>query len=342
MEMFQRKELDIEDVRKNIEQDSLFVPSELKTVNLRADASTASVNYLEARQVYHHPLVNDPIPAKRKVLRLGRILNNFLELNKNSYIPEVLTLEIEWAPNKIGYTTTSAPSFPVAGQAAFDSAGNGISISNIQMYHCVETDGNLILQLEKQVQAGLKIPVPVTTIDRLQMTGITADTPWSKDIFLNPGTHGGNTQKIVTCVNNINEAASHLMYDRDNTNGSKVKTYRTKLNDNDIQQFSISCLSDMNESYQLHKEQLEHSPTLNQNMFEYFWFHCDDWADNVKNKDKLVLTGMKNNSQKYTFSCEVPGAGVTATGNQVVYSFIVGQKYMYLKENEVFTGLTSN
>jgi hypothetical protein len=182
------------------------------------------------------------------------------------------------------------------------------------------------------------LPVPVTTVDRLNIAG--SSSGWSKDIYLNPNTHGASIKKIVTAVFNNTETAGSA-YEHDNTDGRKVRSYRTMINDNPIQQFPISCRTENNEAYLLHKKMLEKSSILNQNMFEYFSFHCDDWSGNTTNKDKIMMTGMENTSQKYTFSCDTPGT-VTQTGNHNVYSIIVGVKFMRLKEGESFMGLTAN
>jgi hypothetical protein len=336
-QVLQRKELPYDDVMKSSDIESLFVPNEPKNVNLRSDSSSASLNYLEPRNVYHHPLVNDPIPARKKVLRLGRILGTFFEMNKNMIFPEVMTLEIEWSPAKIGYTTTSHPSIsPPTGMANF--AGAGCSISNIQFYHCVETDPELVKASTDQLKAGYMLPIPVTTVDRL---AVSANTQWSKDVYLNPNTHGASILKIITAVFDNLEAGSYLAYDHNNLNGRRVTSYRTLLNDNPIQQYPISCLTSAGENYNLHKKQLEKSSTMNQNMFEFFNFHCDDWSDNQSNKDKIIVSGIQNNSQKYTFACDTAGT-IGQAQIQNVYSIIVGQKFMRLKESEAFAGLTAN
>ena len=339
IEVIQRKELPNEEVQQSGDFESIYNPNEPLTINRRADSTTASLNYVEPRQVYHHPVMNDPIPAKRKVLRLGRLLNTFFALNKNIIFPEVLTLEIEWSPQKIGYTTSTHPSVaPIPLDPANFAVGAGISISNIQLYHCVETDPGLILQASEQLKKGMQIPVPVYTADRLQ---IPAGNQWTKDVTLNPNTHGASIQKIITCIFDNAEFGSNLAYARNNVDGERVTQYITMMNDNPIQQSAINCRTDKGEGYFAHKKQLEKSCTFNQNMFEYFNFHCDDWSNNTENKDKLVMSGIKNTSQKYSFRCDQAGA-VGAAQNQHVYSFIIGQKFMFLKEGQQFAGLTVN
>jgi hypothetical protein len=119
LEIMQKIEIPYELIEKSIESDPLFVPNEPKAVNSRADGTSASLNYLEPRQVYHHPLVNNAIPSKNKKLHLGRLVNSFFEMNKNWIFPEVMTLEIEWSPARIGYTTAEPPSVVPTATANF-------------------------------------------------------------------------------------------------------------------------------------------------------------------------------------------------------------------------------
>jgi hypothetical protein len=257
---------------------------------------------MEPRQVYHHPVLGGAIDAKRKVLRLGRLLNTFFCMNENFIFPEVMTLQLDFNLSKLGYLTSTAPGvLPPADEAPLGNLA--ISINKVMLYHCVETDPNLIMDMQEELKRGISVPVPCVQTEKLQLSNLIDGASVSRDVYLNPTTHGGAILKIITCPFANGETGA-TAFDRSNVNGSKIRSYRTLLNDDQIQQFPIRCTSGDNDNYLLMKSQYDGSSTQNQNMAEYFFCHCDDWSNNIKTSDRYVVTGLKNTSQKYTITIE--------------------------------------
>ena len=61
----------------------------------------------------------------------------------------------------------------------------------------------------------------------------------------------------------------------------KVQQYYTQLNGKRKQDITIDCTNSVNPflDYMQHKRMLRGSILSNLNVYQYNWFHCDDWSD---------------------------------------------------------------
>src|SRR3954452_11285732 len=75
----------------------------------------------------------------------------------------------------------------------------------------------------------------------------------------------------------------------------KVLQYYTQLNGQRIQNITIDCTTNGPFfDYMSHRRQLRGSILSNLNVYQYNWFHCDDWCDfgpkyDQDNKGELML-----------------------------------------------------
>lgn len=193
--------------------------------------------------------------------------------------------------------------------------------------------------MQEELKRGIEVPIPCVQTEKLSLNNLANGASASRDVYLNPTTHGGAILKIITCPF-ANTENSDVAFDRSNVNGAKIVSYRTLLNDDQIQQFPINCQTANNDNYMIMKTQYDGSCTQNQNMAEYFFCHCDDWSNNIKTSERYVVTGLKNTSQKYTFTIDNVGGQVVGNILQM-YSFVVGLKILRLKAGQVFAGLSA-
>jgi len=249
--------------------------------------------------------------------------NTFLELDKLIYFPNGINLKITWAPStKIAYTTNAINS-PFTDAAALTE---NVQINNLKLNIAVET--NVLLK--------------TTIINKVKNGSYTVQFPSVQTHFRTVGSNnqtveyeittalGLRLQKIYHSLFNNNQS-SNTAYDNNNINGVKTSSYQTYLDSNPLQVALIDC--NEKQDYYLHKNILRKSVLTNANIYQYNWFHCDDFTGGLKNDEFVdvpqenVVCGLPLVGHKYLWSiaCNNPNVN-NLPATYVHYTYIITQR----------------
>ncbi len=254
---------------------------------------------------------------------LRLIKNSLFSVDKSVYFGQTTYLKVYFGPtSKICYSSDSpnSPSngtlasyLPIAnanpsiGAASGAAAAyvNSISPVNFQLLLAVETNQDLRTMLINKVQTeGLSYLIPYIQAFKNPNQG----TSQNISIQLDQG-NGRSLQKVYHAIYNAHEDMD-TMYDHANTPinaasavvtdapgnpiNQKVVQYYTQLNGQRIQSLTLDCFfTGPFTDYMSHRKQLRGSILSNINVYQYNWFHCDDWSDfgpkyDQDNKGELI------------------------------------------------------
>jgi hypothetical protein len=219
-------------------------------------------------------------------LDFSTLKNTFLELDKMIYWPMLAYFKIFFSPvTKVCYMSTSNASPSAGTPVAFAPATGGqtVQILNPTLFLAVETSKPVRAECIARTNAGLKMMIPWTFCYR---TPVNAATTQSINLPLDVG-QGRSIRKIIhTIYSNANSEALDTAYDCSNTafgtttNPQKCLVYYTSFNGSRIQNLNIDCQAADNlfQDYMIQRRNLKGSVMQNMNVFQYSWFHEDDFS----------------------------------------------------------------
>lgn len=280
------------------------------TANLLANPS--SINYSEPAY-YQVGALNTGVSYQVQFpLRL--IKNTAFSIDKNLYFGQTTYLKVYFGPlSKICYASTvntnpsggTKTSYAPANSATIGPPYSGgaytapVQPINFQLMLAVETNQDLRTMIMNQVSSsGLSYLIPYVQAFKNSNTG----TSQNISIQLDQG-NGRSLMKVYHVPYNSTEDLD-LQYDHSNndtiagtysaTLNQKILQYYTQLNGKRNQDIQLDCTyTGPFLDYMQHKRQLRGSILSNLNIYQYNWFHCDDWSDfgpryDQDNKGELI------------------------------------------------------
>ena len=246
----------------------------LATQNYRFDdvaatASSAEVSYSEQRYLFINVTVNTACCLSYQ-LNLELLEHSILSLNKDLYFNENIILSITFAPtSKFAWTTLTAVPAALPLPIALP-----LVVSNLSLYLMIETNTNIINGLRDKVLSpeGFNILCPFVYSQKIN----TGNAPSSSSIFqrFNRG-HGRSILRTYWSLFHGTESANTTL-DRTNVNLAKVTSYRSTINNMNVQEFPIDC--GRSEDWLINSDILDASSILSIDQFKYQFTHVDDFT----------------------------------------------------------------
>ena len=227
---------------------------------------------------------------------LRLIKNTAFSIDKNLYFGQTTYFKVYFGPlSKTCYVSDSAVSPSIGTKTAYAGAA---TITNLQLMLAVETNQDLRTKIINEVStSGLSYLIPYVQAFKNSNQG----TSQNISIQLDQG-NGRSLMKVYHAPYNNTENFD-LAYDHANTitvsgadavANQKVYQYYTQLNGKRNQDITIDCTTaGPFFDYMQHRRQLRGSILRNLNIYQYNWFHCDDWTDfgpryDQDNKGELI------------------------------------------------------
>jgi len=259
------------------------------------------------------------------------IKNSVFSIDKDIYLAQTSYLKLYIGPiNKVCYIS-GAQDFP---------SNNGPDATNKALYTGAATITNLQLMLAVENNQDLRTMI----INKVATTGLTYMIPYIQSYKNN---NNGGTQNISIALDQANGHSLlkvyHAPYNQqeqldtayDHCNATdvplqgggaqvnqKVQAYYTALNGNRIQDITINCTSSSGTpflDYMSHRRMLRGSVIQNANIYQYNWFHCDDWtgfgSDYDQNNNGQLVSGVPLGTAPLTWSFVGITMNATATQN---------------------------
>jgi len=261
-------------------------------------SNPSSVNYVEPG--YFQVGANATSVSYVVQFPLRLIKNSIFSIDKNLYFGQPSYLKLYFGPStKLCYMSSSnnSPSdgikasyIPTAGNTIqIGTASGNVQATQLQLMLAVETNQDLrTMTINKVTSSGLSYMIPYVQAYKNSNVG----TSQNISIQLDSG-NGKALLKVYHAPYNINEDLD-TMYDHSNNdtvsgvfNGpggtpninQKLFTYYTQLNGKRNQDITIDCtVNGPFTDYMSHRRQLRGSILSNLNVYQYNWFHCDDWS----------------------------------------------------------------
>jgi len=228
---------------------------------------------------------------------LSDFKNTIMEEGRDLYLPQQFTLEIVWAAvNKIGYHTDNE----LDPNADAQSITTPVEVKDLVLMIAEEQNEELKVKLIDRVKSGnFEIYVPYVTHKKMQQEGESQAI--NMDLTVN---NGQRLQKIIhTFI--LNPENKNGSYYCANINGQIISKYQTYMDSKMLQNSPLDCTRQ--EDYFFHKSMIRGSCLLNSNVYQYNWFHCDDFARLPPPCDKS--TTVPNDNLK---------AGIPLTGDEIL------------------------
>lgn len=245
-------------------------------------ASSVSVPVVEAKYFSVGGL-NSATPAISVKFDMGLLYNTIFSLDKTLLFDEILTLRIVWAPSTKIYYYGDDQLSPGGGTLA--AAAGDVTLSGLQLYLAVEQRQDIINGLRQKIQSsGLSVLIPYVHVYKTTLSGGSQNVTLRFD--------RGHGMRLVKLYHSLfsNTESKNTAYDHDNRAGAKVTSYYTTLDSQRIQDFNVAPASF--EDYLIHQDKLKGSAILNSDVYQYNWFHCDDWSGTkplyVKEQNKVA------------------------------------------------------
>ena len=208
-----------------------------------------------------------------------------------------------WGPiSKVCYSSTSGASPSIGAKVSF--SGAAASIKNLQLMLAQETNENIVTMLTNKVlTTGISFDIPYVVAFKNSNNGST------QTINMNFDANSGRfLMKVYHAVYNNNEDQD-TAYDHSNCDlnlgqvpstsiaNQKVQSYYTMVNARRYQDITMDCTANNNSGlgytdYMQNKRQLIRTIISNRNIYQYNWFHCDDFCQfgpyDQENKGELI------------------------------------------------------
>ncbi len=284
------------------------------TTNLNLPANPSSVNYDEPAYFNVGPIsaggvsVGGVSYTVQFPLRL--LKHSIFSIDKDLYFGQSTYLKIYFGPlDKICYTSDSNnnpsagtklsyaplatnglpaigfPSLGTAGAGAYITPANGgCTPINITLQLAIETNQDIrTMLINKVATEGLTYIIPYLQAYKNPNQGTSQTITMQLD--------AGNGRTLERVYHSLYNATERLdtMYDHANTGdmgtgydssvNNKILQYYTQLNGQRIQQLTLDCtFTGAFTDYMYHRSRLRKSILSNINIYQYNWFHSDDWS----------------------------------------------------------------
>ncbi len=249
---------------------------------------------------------------------LRLIKNTLFSCNKNVYYNQISYLKLYFGPSNKAIYQGNVAGHPAAGVLAW--AGGAITIANLQLFLAIESNEQQRSSLINQVlSTGLTRYIPwVQSYKNSQAAQATQNITIQFDVG-----SGASLAKVIHSVFNNNDALD-VAYDNSNTDtpglaSQKVRQYYTMLNGRRLQDITLDCTAVGNYTdYTNQKKFLRETCLLNREIFQYNWFHCDDFCqfgnkyDQSNNNELLGGIPLGGNSTSQTWSFVGTNMSITA------------------------------
>jgi hypothetical protein len=272
------------------------------------------------------------------------IKNTAFSIDKNLYFGQTTYFKVYFGSiSKVCYVSTSNNN-PSAGTKTAYTGAATISAFNLML--AVETNQDLrTMTINKVASSGQSYMIPYVQAFKNSNSG----TSQNISIQLDQG-NGKTLMKVYHAPYN-NQEQFDTMYDHSNNDtvagvfnsgvNQKVLQYYTQLNGQRIQNITIDCTSTGPYlDYMSMRRQLRGSIIQNLNVFQYNWFHCDDWCNfgskyDQENKGEL-LSGIPLTVAPLTWS--FVGVSLRAAGGVTANSFQWYTWFVFLKKLSMSPG----
>lgn len=257
-------------------------------------ANPSSVNYGEP--AYFQVGGNNAAVTYNVQFPLKYIKNTAFSIDKSLYFGQTTYLKLYFGPlSKICFQSTSNANPSAAAKTSYTGAAE---VRNLQLMLAQESNLDLANMIKSQVSSGLSYLIPYVQAFKTSNSGGSQ----SISIQLDQG-NGRSLMKVYHAPYNVQEDLD-TMYDHSNNDtisgttsiaiNQKTQQYYTQLNGKRTQDITLDCTSaGPFTDYMQHKRQLRGSILSNLNVYQYNWFHCDDFSDfgpryDQDNKGELI------------------------------------------------------
>ena len=202
-----------------------------------------------------------------------------------------------------------------------------ITVSNLSLFLSVETDVEVIRDITSLSRGGFQLPILYVYCRRDTYTGTTP----AITVKITPDM-GYMVKRLIFSLFNGTEQFE-TSYDHDNRAGAKLASYVTQLDSVNRQQYTIQCATASADDWRLHQRLCKGTAIQNRDIYQYNWFHCEDFSELSTtrerellpiNRDNLVsglpIVGPHGSERIWTLS------GTTTNATYFHYTFIVAYK----------------
>ena len=248
------------------------------TATSRPDGTANDVPYTESLYL-EGGTANAATPTPRFTIPLGDLNDTIFALRKALLLPEILVLRVIWGPlNRFSWFSTSAADC-TAGVTVPVTTGNGWQVQNLVLNLAIETDPVIVKELmELQMRpGGYQMAFPHVYCNTQNPTG--ASTTFSITAKATPDM-GFLLKRIVYGIFN-NTDSLNTCQDHSNVAGAKISSYNTQLDSVPMQQYLVQCGSGTTtfDDWKLNERLCKGTAIQSTNVYQYNWFHCDDFSD---------------------------------------------------------------
>jgi hypothetical protein len=225
-----------------------------------------------------------PIPNEAMVLPFefdfGLFKETYLANSKLDYSPKDMILSIDWCPtSNLGFRTEDVGVPRVVSQLE-----GPITVSDIELILAVESNVELSqAKMNSTHTNGFKTLIPYITA-ATNAHGAASSSSYSLNLN---SSFGRSLLAIYVEVHNTHTDLD-LAHDISNLGQSKVKTQRTKFDNQNITENILDC--SRNQDYQYMQNILQDSVLYNSNVWNYNRVYIDSWR-----KDKSIHWDKNNN-----------------------------------------------
>jgi hypothetical protein len=248
-------------------------------------ANSSSLNYVEPAYFNVATAINTGVTYNVQ-FPLHLLKNTVFAIDKDLYFGATTYMKVYFGPmSKIGYLSDSNANPSAGTKISFAGlAGATTTITGMQLMLAVESNQDLrTMIINKVMTSGLSYMIPYVQAFKNSNAGV--GTSQNVTIQLDQG-NGRTLMKVYHAPYNSEENFD-LAYDHSNAiiqggasaTSQKVFTYYTQLNGKRIQDLTLDCTaSGPFTDYMSHRRMLRGSILANLNVYQYNWFHCDDFC----------------------------------------------------------------
>lgn len=257
-------------------------------------------------------------------LDLKAYTNTILSVDRDLYFGDqqmYLRLTTPPATTKMGYYSDSATD-PTSNVAAIA----GVTLSKLYLYLAIEQNQGIVNDIMSLYKSGqLKVHIPYTVGIRTPTTSTAANV----QLTFNES-YGRKLKRIMHTVWNNTESVN-TQYDCQNFNASKIISYNTYLNSQQLQDMLLYCYLPNNASvpaasvglddWKYNKRFAKDSVILNAGVYQLNWAHIDSFVNSDKNKDVPEENIDDGLDMKAVGQVQWQLQATTATANLVHYDY---------------------
>lgn len=274
--------------------------------------ATGVKNYTEPRYLISSAVTT--AITRNRLFRLGDIPDSVFSVDKDMYIPVDMFLRLTLTGNNAYAWGSTSATDPTATAA---SSGINSTLTNCYLYLAIETNDQIAKSVISSVHSGqLVMNVPYTVGFR----NTNSSTSGNINLSFNKQ-NGKKLKQVLTTVFHPTETAN-TSADCGNYNGTKIQSYVSYLNNNQLQNNPIQCnaqtpvnINDWIEN----SRHCEGSVIQNRLMYAQNWFALDKFFEASKGSD------VPDENRQDGYDLTVGGATyqftTTTSGDMVYYQF---------------------